>query len=304
MTFTRAAVVGAGLIGGSVALRLHAQGHDVVVVDPDPTTLAGAVAAGLRTAEVVPADCDLVVLAAPLDVIVRALPAVAADAPRAVLVDVGSVKGTVRDAATAHGLQGRWVGAHPMAGTERSGFAHAAADLLVGASWAVTRGPGPVPDVVRWVVDAFEATVVVLDADAHDHAVALVSHAPHVLANALLEVVEAAADPAAAHLSAGSFRDGTRVAGRDPLRTRNMLADNAAALRPVLDDLLALLQDYRRDLDDPVALGARLARVTTAADAVRRPTPAWEAEADLDAALAAPGVLLVRAGPAGLETSR
>ena len=63
MTFTRAAVVGAGLIGGSVALRLHAQGHDVVVVDPDPTTLAGAVAAGLRTAEVVPADCDLVVLA-------------------------------------------------------------------------------------------------------------------------------------------------------------------------------------------------------------------------------------------------
>ncbi|MFB9313263.1 prephenate dehydrogenase, partial [Nocardioides plantarum] len=260
--------------------------------------------AGLRTAEVVPADRDVVVLAAPLHVIVRALAAVAADAPDAVIVDVGSVKGTVRDAVVAQGLEARWVGAHPMAGTELSGFAHADAGLLVGASWGVTRGDGPVADVVRWLVDVFAATVVVLDADAHDRSVALVSHAPHVLANALLEVVETAGDPAAAQLAAGSFRDGTRVAGRDPLRTRNMLADNAAALGPVLDDLVALLQRYRRDLDDPVALAERLARVTTAADVVRRPEPAWQAAADLDAALAAPGVLLVRAGPTGLETSR
>jgi prephenate dehydrogenase len=302
--FSRPAVVGAGLIGGSVALRLHAQGLDVVVVDPDPATLAAAAAAGLRTAEVVPSDRDLVVLAAPLHVIVRALPAVATDAPDAVLVDVGSVKGTVRDAVASHSLLSRWVGAHPMAGTELSGFAHADAALLVGASWAVTRGPGPVPDVVRWVVDTFEATVTLLDTDAHDRAVALVSHAPHVLANALLEVVEAAADPAAGHLAAGSFRDGTRVAGRDPVRTRNMLADNAAALGPVVDDLVALLQAYRRELDDPAALTERLARVTAAAGVVRRPEPAWGPCADLDAALAEPGVLLVRAGAHGVETAR
>lgn len=301
--FARPAVVGAGLIGGSVALRLHARGHDVVVCDPDPATLAAAADAGLRTAEVVPADRDLVVLAAPLDVIVRALPAVAADAPEAVLVDVGSVKGTVRDAAAAHGLEARWVGAHPMAGTERSGFAHATADLLAGVSWAVTRGAGPVADVVRWVVDAFAATAVVLDPDAHDRSVALVSHAPHVLANALLEVVETAADPAAAHLAAGSFRDGTRVAGRDAARTRNMLADNAVALGPVVDELVALLQRYRRELDDRVVLGDRLGRVTAAADVVRRPESRWAPCPDLDAALAGGDDLLVRAGVSGLEVA-
>lgn len=304
MTFRRTAVLGAGLIGGSLALRLLDLGLDVVVVDPDPDTRAAAAAAGLAVSDGVPPDRDLVVLAAPLDVIVAALPGVAAAAPDAVLVDVGSVKGTVRDACRAHGLEDRWVGAHPMAGTERSGFAHADPALLVGASWAVTRGTGRVADVVRWVVDAFAATAVVLDTEAHDRAVALVSHAPHVLANALLEVVEAAADPAAAHLAAGSFRDGTRVAGRDPLRTRNMLADNAAALGPVLDDLVALLQSYRRELDDRATLAERLSRVTAAADVVRRPEPGWQPCPDLDSALAAPGTLLVRSGPSGLESAR
>ncbi|MDO9457956.1 prephenate dehydrogenase/arogenate dehydrogenase family protein [Nocardioides sp.] len=302
--FTRVAVVGAGLIGGSIARRLVGLGAYVVVVDPDPGTREAAAAAGLAVAETVPADRDLVVLAAPLDVIVATLPGVAAAAPDAVLVDVGSVKGTVRDACRDHGLESRWVGAHPMAGTELSGFDHADPGLLVDVSWAVTRGPGPVADVVRWVVDTFAATAVVLDADAHDRAVALVSHAPHVLANALLEVVERAADPAAAHLAAGSFRDGTRVAGRDPLRTRNMLADNAAALGPVVDDLVATLQDYRRDLDDRAALADRLAGVTAGADAVRRPEPRWQPCPDLDAALAGDGPVLVREGVSGLESAR
>lgn len=303
MTYTRVAVVGAGLIGGSLARRLRALGNDVTVVDPDPQTLDEAAVAGLAVAEVVPAGCDLVVLAAPLDVIVRALPAVASDAPEAVLVDVGSVKGTVRDACRAHGLEARWVGAHPMAGTELSGFAHSDAALLVGATWAVTRGDGPVADVVRWVVECFAATVVVLDTDAHDRAVALVSHAPHVLANALLEVVERSDDPAAAHLAAGSFRDGTRVAGRDPARTRNMLADNALALGPVVDDLVAALRSYRRDLDDRVALLERLGEVTDGADAVRRPEPVFTACPDLAAALVGEGVVLVRRGTGGLEVA-
>lgn len=303
MTGSRVAVVGAGLIGGSLALRLRDLGTDVVVVDPDPATREAARESGLPAVETVPADRDLVVLAGPLDVIVAGLPAVAAAAPDAVLVDVGSVKGTVRDACRAHGLEARWVGAHPMAGTEHSGFAHADAALLVGASWAVTRGPGPVADVVRWVVDAFGATTVVLDVDAHDRSVALVSHAPHVLANTLLEVVTAATDPAAAHLAAGSFRDGTRVAGRDATRTRNMLADNAAALGPVVDDLIAALQTFRADLDDRGALGDHLARVTAAAGDLRAGETDWRPCPDLDVALDGAGPLLVRAAADGLETA-
>ena len=300
--FGTVAVVGGGLIGGSAARRLHGLGADVMVVDPDAGTREAAAAAGLAVAEVVPADCGLVVVATPLDV----LPVVLADVAsrtRAVVVDVGSVKATAAAAAEAAGLAGRWVGCHPMAGTEQSGFAHSSAELLVGVTWAVTRGAGPVETVVAWLVASFDATVVVLDTDAHDRAVALVSHAPHALANALLEVVEVAADPAAAHLAAGSFRDGTRVAGRDALRSRNMLTDNAAALGPVLDDLVALLQAYRRELDDADLLADRLGRVSAGADVVRRPDLVWAPCPDLAMVLTGPGAVVVRSGVTGLEAA-
>jgi prephenate dehydrogenase len=294
--FERVTVVGAGLIGGSVVRRLAALGRTATVVDP---ALAGAAGA----ADAVPADAELVVVAVPLAAMPSVLADVARQAPQAVVVDLGSVKGAVAAQAADAGLGTRYVGAHPMAGSEHSGFDHSSADLLVGATWAVTRGPGPVADVARWVVETFGATVVVVDADAHDRSVALVSHAPHVLANALLQVVETADDPVAAFLAAGSFRDGTRVAGRDPDRTLAMLADNAAALGPVVDDLVALLQDYRADLADPAALAARLAAVTERADAVRRPQPAWAPCPDLAEAVAADGPVLVRRGVAGLESA-
>ncbi|WP_167736479.1 prephenate dehydrogenase/arogenate dehydrogenase family protein [Nocardioides sp. 1609] len=299
--FERVAVVGAGLIGGSVARRLHARGVDVVVVDPDPGTRAAASAAGLAVADVLPADRDLVVLATPLDALAVVLADAAVAAPDAVVVDVGSVKVAAARAAAAAGLAGRYVGAHPMAGTEQSGFEHSYPDLLVGVRWAVARGDGPVADVVRFVVEVFGATAVVLDAAEHDRAVGLVSHAPHVLANALLELAERADEPTAAHLAAGSFRDGTRVAGRNAERTRNMLADNADALAGVLDDLVILLAHYRRELADPDALGARLQSVVDGSAPVRRPDADWRACPDLGVVLAAPGPVLVRAGAGGLE---
>ena len=274
MTFARICIVGAGLIGGSVARRLAVLGADVVVVDPDAATLEQAAAFGLATAAVVPADRDLVVLATPLDALPAVMAEVAAAAPRAVVVDLGSVKQAPAGAAAAAGLVGRYVGVHPMAGTERTGFEHSAADLLVGATWAVTHDldpDGAVAPVVAWVAETFAATVVVLDPAAHDRSVALVSHTPHAVAHALLGVAEASPDAAlASWLAAGSFRDGTRVAGRNAARTANMLAENAAALGPVLDEVIAELVGLRADLAAPDALRARLDRVADAADSVRR----------------------------------
>lgn len=295
MTFDHVAVVGAGLIGGSVARRLAVLGRGITVVEPD---VAGREWADIPHADSIPSDADLVVVAVPLDAMPTVLTTVAEQAPGAVVIDVGSVKGAVADAAHAAGLADRYVGAHPMAGTEQSGFAHSTPDLLVGATWAVTRGSGPVADVVAWVAETFDATVLVTDAEAHDRAVALVSHAPHVVANALLGVVAQADDPAARHLAAGSFRDGTRVAGRDARRTRNMLADNAAALGPVVDELIAALEGYRADLADPDALLARLDRVAP----WRRGEPAW-APADLAAAVAAGTPTLVRRTVSGWESA-
>ena len=295
-------VGGAGLIGGSVALRCAALGQRVTVVDPDPATRTAAAEAGLEVGARVPADADLALLAVPLDAVAAVMLEVAAAAPDAVVADVGSVKSAPAADAGRAGLADRYVGLHPMAGTEYAGFAHASADLLVGATWAVARPVAPdllVP-VVAWVARTFDASVVVLDAAEHDRAAALISHVPHVLANALLGVV--ADDPTGLPglLAAGSFRDTTRVAGTHAVRTRNMLADNADAL----DAALARVQDevarYRALLAarDEEALLVRLAQVEHAAPDVRARDVAWLDCPDLDAVLRAPlddgGAVLVR----------
>ncbi|WP_323794316.1 prephenate dehydrogenase, partial [Nocardioides sp.] len=209
--FERICVVGAGLIGGSVARRLVGLGVDVVVVDPDERTRSLAAASGLAVVESVPADRDLVVLSTPLDALPEAMDEAASRAPQAVIIDLGSVKQAPARAAVAAGLSGRYVGVHPMAGTEHTGFEHSDPDLLVGASWAVVHGAAesPLVQVVAWVLEAFEATVVVVGAAEHDRSVALVSHAPHAVAHALLAGAETSPDVAVARwLAAGSFRDG------------------------------------------------------------------------------------------------
>ncbi|ACZ29999.1 Prephenate dehydrogenase [Xylanimonas cellulosilytica DSM 15894] len=243
----RVAVLGLGLVGGSLARLLHARGVAVVGQDVDPGTVAAARAAGLRTtADVAEAvdGADLVVLAVPL----RAMRATAAEVarhlgPDATLTDVGSVKGPVRQAVEAAGLGERYVGAHPMAGTERSGFAASSADLLDRAPWAVTV-PSPRPaghaadrleGLLRLVTGPLAGTAAVLTDDVHDEAAALVSHVPHVLATQLLNAVAGApVRDAALGLAAGSFRDGTRVAHTDPARTEAMVVENAAWVAPVL----------------------------------------------------------------------
>ncbi|WP_232679772.1 prephenate dehydrogenase/arogenate dehydrogenase family protein [Nocardioides sp. R-C-SC26] len=334
--FGRTAVVGGGLIGGSIARRLLELGRDVVVVDPDVGPPAAAQQVGLATAAAV-ADVDLVVLACPLDVMPAAMADVAAGAPHAVVIDVGSVKGAVLAAAQAAGLGGRFVGCHPMSGTEHSGFEASDAALLVGATWAVmhpdetaistssmtdespggedrapasvTRPGDPnalVAAVVRWLIGTFDATVVVVDAERHDRAVARVSHLPHAVANALLAVSarddgDDADAAVAALLAAGSFRDGTRVAGRNAERTLNMLIENGAALAPALDAVIAELQAYRRELGPPIqveALRRRLHDVVDVAAELRTSHLADARSDDLGAALAnaAGRPLVVRAG--------
>lgn len=251
-------VVGLGLIGGSVARCLHGQGIDVTGYDASAETREAAAEAGLRTVADVAAVCatspDVLVLAVPL----RAMRSVAVDVARhlpgaaaTVVADVGSVKGAVRDAMRAAGLADRYVGAHPMAGTERSGFAASDPALLPGARWAVTIDDGTTPDAFLAVLDLVTGPLAgaayVLTDEAHDEATALVSHVPHVLATELLNLVAAApVRDVALGLAAGSFRDGTRVGRTDPRRTEAMVVDNAAwvasALRVVVRDLEQLVE--------------------------------------------------------------
>jgi len=245
-------VVGLGLIGGSVARSLVARRVPVVATDPSAVTRAAASAAGIAVADDVAALAtnrpDVVVLAVPL----RAMRAVAGELAATLsenpgwdptVTDVGSVKGAVRRAVEAAGLGDRYVGAHPMAGTERSGFEASTERLLAGARWAVTiepagsetTDPARLEQVLRLVTGALGGTAVVLTDDVHDEAAALISHVPHVLATELLSLV--AGGPVrdvALGLAAGSFRDGTRVALSDPRRTEAMVTENASWVAPAL----------------------------------------------------------------------
>lgn len=248
-------IVGLGLIGGSLAKALQAAG--VPVVATDPASNEEARAAGLSVVDDVAGLAlhrpEIVVLAAPL----RAMRAVAGELAEALagepgwdptVTDVGSVKAPVREAVADAGLAGRYVGAHPMSGTERSGFGASSAELMQGIPWAVTcaatevgvagaAGTDPVrlERVLRLVTGPLGGTAAVLTDDLHDEAAALVSHVPHVLANQLLGAVSGApVRDLALGLAAGSFRDGTRVGLTDPRRTEAMVTENAPWVAPVL----------------------------------------------------------------------
>lgn len=239
-------VVGLGLIGGSLARAFQAAG--VPVVATDPVSGGEARAAGLTVADDIARLAanrpDVVVLAAPL----RAMRTVAGELAEALaeepgwdptVTDVGSVKGPVRDAVTEAGLGQRYVGAHPMSGTEHSGFAASSATLMQGVPWAVTVTGDTDPErllrVLRLVTGPLGGTAAVLTDELHDEAVALVSHVPHVLATQLLgSVASAPVRDVALRLAAGSFRDGTRVGLTDPRRTEAMVTENSAWVAPVL----------------------------------------------------------------------
>lgn len=266
----RTAVLGTGLIGGSILRRLAGLGLDVRGWDPDPSTRRTGTGQGLvfadRLADAV-RDRDVVFLAGPLASLTRVISEAAVHAPEhAVLTDVGSTKGEVARTAWEQGLAGRFIPGHPMAGAERAGLDSADPALLVGAAWVLCPPPqGPLDrfrTLTRLLIDAFAARVVPMSPEAHDSAVALASHIPHLLAGALAGgVARSPLYQAVLGLAAGSFRDGTRVAGSPSQRTTDMLISNRSAvltqLAPIRDFLDGLVEALRDG--DVEALRARYA---------------------------------------------
>ncbi len=255
--FGRVAVLGLGLLGGSVALAAKARG------------VAGRVAGATRSAEALAAalargaideggsyaeaarDADLVVLATPVfamaDVVQKIAPVLR---PGAIVSDVGSVKAVLCE--TLPGLLPRgvhYVGAHPMAGSHLRGFEHAHADLFEGAACIVTHGPDAAAlERTSEFWRALGAHVVHRDPAQHDAEVAWMSHVPHLLAFAFAGALEAAPAGAAAVAGAG-FRDFTRIAGSDPELWGDILTANRKALAAPLARVLAVLQDFSRALE-------------------------------------------------------
>lgn len=276
----RLAVVGVGLLGGSIAQGARRRGlaREIVGVGRDDARLAPALADGTldrATTDLAEGvrDADFVVLAAPVSTIEAMLPSVAAAvAPEAIVTDVGSTKaGIVRAAARLPRLQ--FVGSHPMAGSERSGYGVARPDLLEGATVIVTPGDAAVPAVVKEVCAFWErlgaGRVVTLDPAAHDRAVAAISHLPHLVACALVDAV-ARHEPSAFALAGRGFRDTTRIAAGDVEMWEQIFLENRAALAECARVFQAALDDLLRaaETGDAAALRAGLARIKARREAI------------------------------------
>lgn len=257
-------VVGTGLLGASVGLALRSMGVDVVLHDPSRVTvmLARDLGAG-RLPAADDAPPALVVVAAPPDVTGDVVAAELAAYPDAVVTDVASVKGAILATLRAAGADlTRYVGSHPMAGSERSGPTAARPDLFVGRPWVVVGTEASAPEAVlavRTLVTDLGATPLMLDARMHDEAVAVVSHLPQV-ASSLVAARLRDADPAALDLAGQGLRDVTRIAAGDPALWTAILAANAGAVLPALratrDDLDAVVSALEQVVaaQDPHAL--------------------------------------------------
>ncbi|OZE81297.1 prephenate dehydrogenase [Rhodococcus sp. 15-649-2-2] len=258
VTSSSVCVLGLGLIGGSILRAAHGAGRQAWGWNRSADAIAGATADGYDvgtdlTAALTRASSEdaLIVIAVPMPAVDSILAAVAEHAPSAPLTDVVSVKAEVAAAVTARGLQARYVGGHPMAGTNHSGWSATDPTLFADAVWVVSTDAGVDADVwVRVARLALDCGSVVVPAESveHDRAVARISHLPHLLAEALA-IVGAAGGPLALGLAAGSFRDGTRVASSSPNLVRAMTEGNAAALRTALDEAMHALTAAREELD-------------------------------------------------------
>ncbi|WP_298798985.1 prephenate dehydrogenase [Pseudonocardia sp. 73-21] len=253
MTERAVCVIGAGLIGGSLMRAAEKAGRTVWGSAHSAETAAQAVADGFDvttdtdTALRRAAEADaLVVLCVPLPVLPDVLRRVEFVAPGARLTDAVSVKVAVADQVARFAPSARYVGGHPMAGTSESGWAAGSAGLFVDAAWVVAADDGLDLDVWRDVAElawACGARVVPAAADEHDLAVARISHLPHLMA-AVLAAVGADSRLALA-LAAGSFADGTRVAGTRPELVLAMCEGNRDALLGAVDDALGRLGAMR-----------------------------------------------------------
>jgi prephenate dehydrogenase len=259
----RAQVTGLGLVGTSIALALRERGWRVTGRDLDESTARRARELGAVDELGVDHLASVAFVATPVAAIAAEVKALFASDETGTLVvtDVGGVKGPILKE-IAHP---RFVGGHPMAGSEQEGPDGADPDLFTGATWVLTPTSSTDPEafsIAQSVIVELGADLVALAPGRHDELVALVSHVPHLTAATMMGLATEATDAHTAilRLAAGGFRDMTRIAAGSSAIWPDICRDNAPAIVPVLDDLIARLNEVRRIVaeEDWVSLVALL----------------------------------------------
>jgi prephenate dehydrogenase len=262
----RANVVGLGLIGGSVAKALRARGWVVHGEDAKADLVARAVGRGILDGGGLDPAAEITFVAVPVHALPEAV-ALALAETSGVVTDVGSVKAPVVAAVP----DARFIGGHPMAGSEQDGLEGADAELFEGAVWVLTPAATTADATfaaVAEVASELGAEVVALPADRHDALVAVVSHVPHLTAATLMQLADERAEEHAAllRLAAGGFRDMTRIAAGHPAIWLDICEQNQAAIVEVLGGLITGLSEMRAVVaaGDRAGLQDRLARAREA----------------------------------------
>ena len=233
--FTRVAIVGCGLIGGSIelAIRECLPGVDVVPLDRDDDL------DGLR-------GTDLVVLATPIRQIIEILPGLRRHiSTQTIVTDTGSTKAAIVEAAGDM----RFVGGHPIAGAATGGREAARADLFAGRPWILTPARAAAADVtrLRQFLGRLGADVRLLDAAEHDRLLALISHLPQVTVSAAMHVIGSRAGASGLALAGSGLHDSSRLAGSPPDIWRDILLTNRTNITSAIDALITVLSSLRDD---------------------------------------------------------
>ena len=255
--------IGLGLIGGSIARALKKYDAGIIIVAYDINCEALALAEKEHIVDTTaPAvdqnfsDCDYIFLCAPVQNNDKNLAAVGKIMkPGCILTDVGSVKTAIHKAVHSAGLDHCFIGGHPMAGSERIGFANSRAALLENAYYILTPSPG-VPagktDALRSLVEGMGAIPLVLDYEKHDYVVAAISHLPHVVAASLVNLVRDSddADGLMKMVAAGGFKDITRIASSSAVMWQQICLTNTENISSLLEDYIRALTDFKQELDN------------------------------------------------------
>ena len=253
-------IIGLGFLGGSLikSLSKSEKIDKIIACDINEESLKQALSDGVITDYTLNIDekfsnCDVVFISTPVSYIVdyaRSLQAVVK--PNCIITDTGSTKKTILE--EAKNLEREFIGGHPMVGSERSGYATSKDLLFENSYYIITKSEKNKPESVeklKELVLELKAIPIIIDADKHDYITASISHVPHVVAAALVNMVKDLDDEKETMktLAAGGFKDITRIASSDPTMWENICTENKDEVLKILRKLIEILQGFENDIE-------------------------------------------------------
>ncbi|MDD6306246.1 MAG: prephenate dehydrogenase [Clostridiales bacterium] len=263
MSLKKIGFIGLGLIGGSIAKKLHMLHPtlEIIATAGHIETIKEAYGEHLITNDTFCniedfADCDYIFLCTPVQKNIEYLRQLKdVISPSCIITDVGSVKTEIHREVTALHLEKNFIGGHPMAGSEKTGILNASDSLLENAYYIITPTSETSPEALAdftEIVASLDAIPLVLDYELHDYATAAISHLPHIIAYSLVNLVKASDDAGETMkaIAAGGFKDITRIASSSPVMWENICLSNREQILKLIDAYIETLQKTRKDIED------------------------------------------------------